>query len=643
MNSQPEHPRRRGSSLALAALFALCALAYAAGLGGGFLFDDFQNIASNGVLRAIGTPAQDWLALALSSDAGLLRRPISMLSFGLNVLLFGMNPFAFKLANLGIHLANGALIYVIGKRIALRLISPGPGTTIRPETLALVAAGLWLLHPLNVSGVVYIVQRMNELAVFFTLAGLLAYIDGRTRMLQGEAALGQTILGLCVFGLLAVFSKENGALISAYALVVEAMCFHFEARRSGQRQVIKGFFWLTVGLPVAAFAAYLALHPQWLSSSYSVRDFTLYERLLSEARILCDYLLWIFVPSPSWMGIYHDDIATSTGPFNPLSTLPAIGFLLALVALAWKLRLQSPGFAFGVAWFLAGHAMESTILPLELVFEHRNYLPMAGLLLGTVCAVAPWLVSRWPARVTAVGGAALIFLCGGLTAVRAASWGDPLVLAITDARHHPDSSRSQYEAGRAIVVAGAAKGERAKADVEAEPYFERSATLDKNHIAPATELMLIRASLGPVSASSLDDLAGRLRRATSFTQASAFLDMLTSASMKDLSISPANFSTLVEAALANPHFPPKVRAMIMNNYGAYQFNIVHDQQSAITWTMAAATEEPANPYFQLNLAKIALALKQTDKAMAYLDAARRLDKVRVYDEEIRDLQRQIPQ
>ncbi len=532
----------------------------------------------------------------------------------------------------------------IGRRIAGRLSVAGVPDSIRPEILALVATGLWLLHPLNVSGVVYIVQRMNELAAFFTLAGLLAYADGRTRMLQGEPALGHALLGLCVFGLLAVFSKENGALVYAYALVIETICFRFEAKQSSQRLIIQGFFWLTVALPLGLVAAFLISHPQWLSISYGIRSFTLYERVLSEGRILCDYLLWIFVPLPSWMSIYHDDIATSTGLFSPFATAPAIVFLLALVIAAWKLRHRSPGFAFGISWFIVGHAMESTILPLELVFEHRNYLPMAGLLLGIVCAIAPWLASRSPARTAAlVAGTMLVIALDGLTAVRAASWGDPFALALTDARNHPNSSRSQYEAGRSIVIAGAMKGERAKADIEAELYYARSAALDKNQIPPATELMLIQASRGPVSRSSLDDLSERLRDATSYTQANAFLDMLTTASLKNLSLTPADFSALVEVALANPHFPPKVRAMIMNNFGAYQFTILHEEQGAITWTLAAAREEPRNPYFPLNLAKLALAVKQPDRAREYLDMARQLNHAGAYDREIEDLQRQLPQ
>jgi len=638
----PEHARPHRSALILMTLLALCSLTYLAGLRGGFLFDDFHQIVNNSALHAIGTPAQSWLAVALSSDAGILRRPISMLSFGLNVSLFGMNPLAFKLVNLAIHLANGALVYAIGRRIAGRLIEPSRIILIKPEALALFTAGLWLLHPLNVSGVVYIVQRMNELAALFTLIGLLCYVDGRLRLLREERALGQAILGLCIFALLAVFSKENGALIFAYALVIETVCFRFEALPQQQR-VLQGFFVLTIALPSALIATYLVMHAQGLVSSYSGRDFTLYERLLSEPRILCDYLLWIFVPLPAWMGIYHDDIASSTGLFNPTSTAFAIAFLLALIIAAWKLRLRSPGFAFGVAWFFVGHAMESTILPLELVFEHRNYLPMAGLLLGIVCAVAPWLASHLSARRVAITGTALMLICASLTAVRAASWGDPLALALSDARHHPDSSRSQYEAGRAIVIAGAMKGDRADADRKAEPYYERSSALDKNQIAPVTELMLIRASRGPIAKSSLDDLTERLRRSPTYTQANPFLDMLVSASEKKTSLTPQDFSALVEAALGNPHFPPKVRAMIMNNFGAYQFNIAHDSQSAVGWTLAAAAEDPTNPYFQLNLAKIALTVNQPDKAREYLDAATRLNKARTYDKEIDALQRQIMQ
>src|SRR6185312_12490739 len=100
----------------LPALAMLCVLAYLAGLSGGFQFDDYPNIVNNPALLAIGHAPADWLAIALSSDTSALRRPLSMLSFGLNAAWFGMSPLAFKLVNLLIHLLNGVLIYAIGYR-----------------------------------------------------------------------------------------------------------------------------------------------------------------------------------------------------------------------------------------------------------------------------------------------------------------------------------------------------------------------------------------------------------------------------------------------------------------------------------------------------------------------------------------------
>lgn len=642
MHDTPNRSTR--SAWMLSTLALLCMLAYAAGLSGGFQFDDYPNIVNNSALRTIGHAPADWLAIALSSDTTALRRPLSMLSFGLNVAWFGMHPLAFKLVNLLIHLLNGALIYAVGRRLARHLLgddSRHPGIT--PENIALLAAGLWLLHPLNVSGVLYIVQRMNELAVLFTLAGLLCYAEGRERMLRGEHGLRLALGGLLCFGLLAVLSKENGALIVAYALVIEATCYRFTTPRHHENAVLKAFFFLSVALPIALFLAYLALHSHWLPNSYAVRNFTLYQRLLSEARILCDYLLWIFVPVPAWMGLFHDDIATSTGLLSPWTTLPSVVFLIALIAAAWKWRRSSPGLAFAVAWFLIGQSMESTILPLELVFEHRNYLPMAGLLLGVVCLLASWIPRQWPARTLGIACAALLLGMAGLTAVRAASWGgSALSQALAEVQHHPDSSRTQYEAGRAIVIDGAMKGTRAEAEQRALPYFARSAALDKRQVYPAVSLVLLQASRGGVPEAAIDDLADRLKHTPNYVQANPFLDMLVSASQQKLSLSPSDMSRLVQAALANPHFIYSVRAMILNNYGAYLFNMAHDQQAAISLTAAAAAQDPRNPYFQLNLAKMALALGQPNEAAKHLALAEQLNKAGLYDREIEDMKSRIP-
>lgn len=622
----------------LGAIALLAVAAYLASLTGGFLFDDYNNIVENPMLRAIGTPMQDWLAVALSSGSGLLRRPLSMLSFGFNVAVFGMNPIAFKLVNLVIHIGNGVLLYLLGRRIA-RYLLPRANTVPAgmPQMLALLAAALWLLHPLHVSGVAYIVQRMNELAALFTLGGFVCYVDGRLASLRGEPGLGKGIFGLFAFGVLAVLSKENGALVFAFALVIEAVCFRFEARDKRTRRALSGVFALTVALPIVLFGLYLVFEPHWLIGSYASRDFTLYERILTEPRILWHYILWIFLPNPAWMGLFHDDIAVSSTLVQPLSTLVALGAWLVVIVAAWNLRRRSPGFAFAVAWFLIGHSMESTILPLELVFEHRNYLPMAGLLLGCACAIGPWLASHWNLRAAAGLATALVLACAALTAMRAADWGDPLRLALAEARHHPDSSRSQYEAGRRLIIDGAMNGTRDAAEARAMPYLEHAVALDPQGTHALVELVLIDAQRDQVDKARVAELARRLRSVRISHRANPFLDMLVTTSTQKPTLDAVDVATLVDAALTNPHLSRKVRAMVMNNYGAYRFNVLQDRQAAVGLTSAAAAEDPTNPYFPLNLAKIAHAMGQDERAIAYLAQAAQLDHASIYRDQIRQM------
>lgn len=616
-----------------------CVLAYLSGLHGDFLFDDFPNIVTNPAIQAIQKGTTDWLAVAFLMGEGLSRRPLSMLSFGLNVHWFGMNPFAFKLVNLLIHLANGGLLYALSCRIADRLTEPQRPSISSPRTLALVATGLWLLHPLHVSNVLYIVQRMNLLATLFMLAGLLCYAEGRMRVLRGQPGLLMAFAGLCFFGLLAALCKENGVLIVAYALAIEFFCFRFEAPPR-ERRLIQGFFWASVALPIALFAGYLAMHPE--SLSYARNGFTLYTRLLSEARVLCDYLIWIFIPLPSFMGMYHDDIAVSSGLLTPVSTVLSIAFLLLIVTIGWRLRKRVPALAFGIAWFLLGHSLESTVFPLELVFEHRNYLPMAGPLLAAVCLLSSASVPHWvSARTFAMVSGAALFALAGVTATRANDWRSALSLAMSDAVHHPMSSRSQYEAGRAIALEGAKNGNLADETPRAMSYLKRAAELDRRQVFPAVSLILLRGTSSPVPPEEVAALADRLKNAESNEQANPFLDMLVAASDGKLALTTRDIAMLVEAALANERWRPQVRAMMFNDYGAYMFNIAHNQQEAIRFTMAAAVEDPRNPYFELNLVKIALAVGRVDVASEHLDAARRLNKAGLYDKDIDELQQQI--
>ncbi|MCZ7654258.1 MAG: hypothetical protein M5R42_08160 [Rhodocyclaceae bacterium] len=130
-------------------------------------------------------------------------------------------------------------------------------------------------------------------------------------------------------------------------------------------------------------AIYLAVPAgQWLWAGYALRDFSAVERMLTEGRVLWFYLGLILFPRLEALGLYHDDIAVSTGLIAPWTTLLALVGLFGLIWLAWRLRLRMPLTAFGLAWFLIGHGLESTFLPLEIAHEHRNYVPLFGILLA---------------------------------------------------------------------------------------------------------------------------------------------------------------------------------------------------------------------------------------------------------------------
>lgn len=622
----------------LVLLVAATLAAYARGLSGGFLFDDVQNIVDNAALQAVDGSMLNWIIAALSSDAGMLMRPISMLSFAANYYISGLDPFAFKATNLAIHLTTGLVLFALSRRL-IPTLAPARLEPRVVHLLALMAMATWLLHPLHLSSVLYVVQRMNQLATLFALLGLLCYAVGRSRMISGEAGLVTALSGLTAFGVLATFSKENGALVLPLAFIVEFFCFRFAAPSAAQSRILKIYFTMLLLLPASLFAIYLAINPDWLLGQYTVRDFTLYERILTQPRILAHYVLWILVPLPRLMGIYHDDIPMSVGLLSPASTVMAIVAILLLLVAAWRLRTKAPAFGFAVLWFLVGHAMESTILPLEMVFEHRNYLPNAGLFLGS--AVCVWSSTRnLPGSLQRIGCATIAIALASGTAVRANTWSDPYGLAVAMAQNHPQSPRSLYDAGRAIYMLNRTPGDTEKVSAKAAGYFQRAMLLDAEYIHPAVSNVMVSYSGVEVPDAVVSDLTRRLREAPLF-QASPVLLLLDRVSDGRIRMSPDHMHAVFEASMDNETTTPGMRATLLSAYGRYHFLILGNAQAAVNLTLAAAEQDPANPVFQMNIAKLAIELNEPKIAAAATSRASQLDVSGIYRAQISDISQRI--
>jgi len=420
-------------ALAFLAAVAMTALISWPALTGPFLFDDFPNLENLAALDG----RLDWKSLAhymslYRSEPG---RPLSMLSFVINDYDWPSQPGPFKYTNLMLHLLVGTLIFGFARTLAaLRAV-----TATQASLVALVASVAWLVHPMQLSTSMLVVQRMTQLSALFAFAGVWGY-TALARRAERPAFAFAAISALGAGTILAFACKETGALTPLLAVVVNATVLRqrIEQLPSLSKRM------LTWGAALPVLALLMAL--SWrldLSVGYQSRDFTLPERLLSESRILVEYLYKIVLPSLRGGGIYHDDFVVSRGWLTPWTTAPAVAFVLGLVVVGIASRRRWPVLSFALLWFFAGHALESTALPLELYFEHRNYLPMFGILF----ALATWAVSapaRWakPIRIVAV---LWIGFAAWLTYVQAPIWGNRDALVLVWASEHPDSPRAVQE------------------------------------------------------------------------------------------------------------------------------------------------------------------------------------------------------
>jgi hypothetical protein len=424
-------------ALLFGALLAACWLAYRPGTSGSFQFDDYANLPPLAVLNSNPT-AEQLEQFVLKGIASPLGRPISLLSFAMQAPSWPEDAGAFIRANILLHLLNGVLLFWWLLRLA-RLSGPAQAGT---SWVALGATALWLLAPLQASTVLYVVQRMTELSATFVFLGMGLYLVGREALDRGATGSGLAwmTLGLGAGAGLGTLAKENAAQMPLMVLALEATLLASLPRPRAWRPWAVAF----LALPAIALLGYLA----WVgitAHGFWTRDFTPAERLLTEARVMFTYLQKIVTPWPSAVRLWYDDFGASRGLLSPWTTAPAVAAVLAVTGAAWNWRKAAPLPAFAVLWFLACHVLESTTLPLELVFEHRNYQASVGLWLALAFATQRVLArasSATARRVFATLGAAYLVLQAAVTWEIATLWGRPLELSAWMAHRVPDSRRA---------------------------------------------------------------------------------------------------------------------------------------------------------------------------------------------------------
>jgi Tfp pilus assembly protein PilF len=338
-------------------------------------FDDVANITGNTAIHLKTLSWNETKRLLLSGHLGAhaSARPLAYLSFGLNYFFGGLDVFGYHLVNLSIHFVASLFLFFF-IRNAARLELHDKTEDPRVYHVALLSAVLWAVHPIQTQAVTYIVQRMTSLAGMFTIMSLYFYLKARTSLSNVRAALSFTAC-LLTF-LMALGSKENGLLLLLSLALCEALLIKGPPSWTPAKKwalfigvigtgAVMGFLWvaLTKG---DIFSA--------LFAGYDHRPFTLWQRVLTESRVVLFYLSLMLYPMPDRLSLVHG-FQISTSLLNPVSTLLSVLSILGIVGLLVVMAKKHPLLSFCFLFFFVNHLMESTLLPLELVYEHRNYIP----------------------------------------------------------------------------------------------------------------------------------------------------------------------------------------------------------------------------------------------------------------------------
>lgn len=602
--------------------------AYAPGIGEVWFFDDFPNIVDNQGVQPATADLPHLLTAALSSPSSEFKRPLASLSFAANYLVSGLSASAMKATNIAIHLANGLLLFLLLRRLLRN--DENDEVDQRGAITAALAACAWLLLPINLTAVLYVVQRMESLANLFVLAGLYGYVRGRQRMLRDGRGFVLASASLVLGTAVGVLAKETAVLLPLYAALIEWLMFGGRGAPDGagasrySRRVLTLFLFVLV-LPAIVGSAVI-VPVMFDVKTWAPRPFTMAERLLSELRIVVDYIAWTWIPTPASLSFYHDDFRMSQGWLSPWTTLASAAALVALATIAWSQRRRRPFVALGIAVFFACHLLTATIIPLELIYEHRNYPASMGLALAFVSLLrgTPRDLAAPPASrsmATLIISIALVYW-GALTAYTASRWGHPATLGVELAIRAPESARAQYELGRTMIILSHYDAKSPYAAHVVAP-LKRAAALPDSSILPEQALIFFEARMHrPIEPELWDSMERKLRKQPVRIEDESALIALSSCKLQDLCDLPTD--RLVGAYLAAfSHSKP--RARLLASYADLAWFAMRDRTLGYRMIKDAVATEPGEPAYRVTAARRALALGYRSDALQQLSALKQLD------------------
>jgi tetratricopeptide (TPR) repeat protein len=461
----------------LLAISVLGLIAYSNTFNSPFHFDDIGSIVNNPIVKDLGYFSEPEMAKGLEFHKSLKKRYVGYLTFALNYGVHGLNVTGYHVVNLLIHIANAFLVYFL---ILLMFKTPFLEISqlrIYSRHIAVITALLFVSHPVQTQAVTYIVQRLTSLATMFYMASLLAYVKSRLAV-QGPRRYVLYPASL-IFAALAMKTKEI-----AFTLPLIITLFEFSflpptlPRAAGGTKVIRrAFFLIPLFVIMLAMLSTVIEPGRPLSETFGdivevkvVEEISRHDYMLTESRVLVTYLRLLAFPVRQNLD-YDYPVFNS---FFDLQVLLSFLFLSGIFCLAVFLYcrsritdyhsesdVQKPEIhssrliAFGIFWFFLALSVESSIVPLHPIYEHRVYLPSVGVFIAIATlaflAVDKFRQSRLP-LLTAL--TALIVVFSATTYARNSVWQSEISLWEDTAGKSPHRARVQNNLGSAYISAG---------------------------------------------------------------------------------------------------------------------------------------------------------------------------------------------
>jgi hypothetical protein len=612
-------------------------LLYWPGLFGDYVFDDPANILDNQKIAIEFLDINSLKSAWYSGDAGPLGRPISMLSFALNHYFTGFEPFYFKLINLFIHLINGVLVFIISLKLFHWLSRQYQTISLKSAPyLACLVSLIWLIHPLNLTSVLYVVQRMTSLSALFGLLALAIYCIWRTRTLTWL----NTILALCgvALSLLAsIFSKESGVLFIPLIYWVELIVFQAKNLRL-QPIYIKNIKLIHVlwGGVIVAGLVFLYLLPPYINPvNFARRDFSLLERLLTESRVIFYYLKMTFYPLLSDLSLYHDDFLISESITQPITTLYSLVGLLGITLACLTLVKKHPMLLFAWGWYVISQLLESTFISLELIHEHRNYFGIIGFIFTAVYYIAR-INNKKIQPFIYVLGAIYIANLAWTTWQRSEIWSNLVDHAAYEAAMHPQSDRANYQLARIYM-------KLMQNNPKQQEYYaelaEKALAQSKQSYMPANgawfaELHLASYLKQTIKQQTIDELIYRLKNKPFQNGNISFLSAFSNCQINNLChVSHNQAVQIIAAGLDNQRVDDHLKAELYKLLAQYYIGVISDFEKGEEF-MRHAIKLNDDVNGRLIFAQIYRLQGKLIEAKAQLQQAKKIDTSKIWTKEI---------